>query len=95
MCYILAIVGKAVPYLSLWKNRHCLALTCSLGPIAMSRILSLRLIHAMHALTSSQENWKSFAAFFFTVTNNTNLPDACSFFLCIILLLKFCYHILP
>ena len=32
-----------------WAN---LALTCSLGPIAMSRILSLRLIHAMHALTS-------------------------------------------
>ena len=29
-----------------------LAQTCSLGPLAMSRILSLRLIHAMHALTS-------------------------------------------
>ena len=28
--------------------------TCSLGPLAMSRILSLRLIHAMHALTSSK-----------------------------------------
>ena len=31
-----------------------LAQTCSLGPLAMSRILSLRLIHAMHALTSKQ-----------------------------------------
>ena len=30
-----------------------LAQICSLGPLAMSRILSLRLIHAMHALTSS------------------------------------------
>ena len=29
-----------------------LAQTCSLGLLAMSRILSLRLIHAMHALTS-------------------------------------------
>ena len=29
-----------------------LAQTCSLGPLAMSRILSLRLIHAMHALTT-------------------------------------------
>ena len=29
-----------------------MAQTCSLGPLAMSRILSLRLIHAMHALTS-------------------------------------------
>ena len=29
-----------------------LALTCSLEPLAMSRILSHRLIHAMHALTS-------------------------------------------
>ena len=29
-----------------------LAQACSLGPLAMSRILSLRLIHAMHALTS-------------------------------------------
>ena len=30
-----------------------LAQSCSLGHLAMSRILSLRLIHAMHALTSS------------------------------------------
>ena len=30
-----------------------LAQTCSLGPLAMSLILSLRLIHAMHALTST------------------------------------------
>ena len=30
--------------------------TCSLGPLAMSRILSLRLIHAMHALTSIRTN---------------------------------------
>ena len=30
-----------------------LAQTCSLGPLAMSRILSIRLIHAMRALTSS------------------------------------------
>ena len=29
-----------------------LAQTCSLGPLAMSRILSLRLMHALHALTS-------------------------------------------
>ena len=29
-----------------------LAQTCSLRPLVMSRILSLRLIHAMHALTS-------------------------------------------
>ena len=31
-----------------------LAQICSLGPLAMSRILSLRLIHAMHALTSNK-----------------------------------------
>ena len=31
-----------------------LAQTCSLGSLAMFRILSLRLIHAMHALTSRQ-----------------------------------------
>ena len=30
-----------------------LAQNCSLGPLAMSRILSLRLIHVMHALTSN------------------------------------------
>ena len=38
-----------------------LAQTCSLGPLAMSRILNLRLIHAMDALTSrecSMANWK-------------------------------------
>ena len=33
-----------------WED---LAQSCSLGPLAMSRILSLRLIHAMHALTSN------------------------------------------
>ena len=32
-----------------------LAQTCSLGPLAMSRILSLRLIHVMHALTSIKQ----------------------------------------
>ena len=29
-----------------------LAQTCCLGPLALSRILSLRMLHAMHALTS-------------------------------------------
>ena len=29
-----------------------LAQTCCLGPLALSRMLSLRLLHAMHALTS-------------------------------------------
>ena len=38
-----------------WAN---LAQTCSLRPLAMSWILSLRLIHAVHALTTPFCNWR-------------------------------------
>ena len=41
-----------------------LAQTCSLGPVAMSRILSLRLIHAMHALTSTKKLFSLFSFHF-------------------------------
>ena len=45
------VIGTDIQYY--WAD---LTQTCSLGPLAMSRILSLRLIHAMHALTSIIEN---------------------------------------
>ena len=46
-------------YILLYSNAYNwadLVQTCCLGPLAMSRMLSLRLIHAMHALTS-RDQW--------------------------------------
>ena len=49
--------GTSYPLSPIWLYLQYywagLAQTCSLGPFAVSRILSLRLIHAMHALTSN------------------------------------------
>ena len=54
---ILALSSKRSTTLDIWLYLQYywadLAQTCSLGPLVMSRILSLRLIHAMHALTST------------------------------------------
>ena len=45
--------GHVGGYVGLWGGWADLTQTCCLGPLALSRILGLRLIHAMHALTSS------------------------------------------